>query len=338
MHQAKRVVREEHVNEGRAMKTSLVTGWQGAKFKDVDLEPWILEWHDTRASGVAMHNYIKRDGGEAEEVGREPHETQMTLCFLGPKWREEYLKLQKAIDDGPIGTLIHPLLGPMTAACAGPQGASMVFASELDSYTVPLRFIESAVDTKVDTKNLQGPEAASSDVDGASDSLSVAAMPWLGVPGAPTALAIMAFQSAAVGFYAPAALGAASSLVPDASLSSLLDNVRLASQVARDTVLLDVSLSGFSTDVAKYDVLAAIQVLYASCVALDDAVRSQRPRLIDYVLPGQLHIAKLALLFYGPDGASRIDEILVNNAGVLPEPGMIPANARLKMAAPTVSL
>ena len=322
------------------MKQAVVTDWQGASFKGIDISPWVMEWHDTRASGVVVHEYIKRDGGEGEAVGRPPHEAQVTLCFVGANWRNDYLALQQAIDAGPIGDFVHPVLGAMRAACFGPSMASMVIADGVDTYTVPLRFLESAVDSKAPSPLSKGPEAANSDVNDANDQLTQDAAPWTANPTSTTAVAIASLQSAAVGVngYAAAALAASTTLIPDSALSSLLDAARLAGQSARDALLADVSVATATNDAAKYAVLADIEQLYAACVALDDAVRSQRPRTFDYTLVGCTHIANLARLFYGSDGVDRIDEILMNNADKIADPGMIPAGTTLTMAVPTIAI
>lgn len=101
------------------MKKPVVDGWQGAAFKGVDFSRWITSWRDTRATSYAMHVYLKRAGGEAEDMGRAPHEVQVQLSYLGKGWRDEYLKLQAAIDEGPVGDLLHPIYGSMRAVCAG---------------------------------------------------------------------------------------------------------------------------------------------------------------------------------------------------------------------------
>jgi hypothetical protein len=307
------------------VKKAVVADWQGASFHGIDLSPWITEWRDTRATGIAMHRYLKRDGGEAEDMGRDPHEAKVTLAYLGTNWRREYLRLQAKIDENPIGPLVHPIYGRMNAACSGPSDAGMNIADAVNLYTVPLRFIESAVDTKVTAPEL-GPQALQGDVDSKSDELTTAAAPFT---ASSTEVAGLQAASSA---YAIAAVASSATNVRDPSLAQLLDSTRASAEAARAAVMLDPAAS---SDAARFGVLIAIEQLYDACTRLDDAVRARGSRVFEYTVPARIHVARLAQVFYPGDAMARIGEILANNARRLPDPGWIAGGTKLIMAPPT---
>src|SRR5579872_6578971 len=96
--------------------TSDVTAFS---FKNIDFNAQVLDWGDIRKPRLAWHEYLKRDGGEAEYMGRAPHVTRLNLVYIGPNWRKDLLNLQASIDDYPIGVLTHTFYGSMNMACLG---------------------------------------------------------------------------------------------------------------------------------------------------------------------------------------------------------------------------
>ena len=89
---------------------------------------------------------------------------------------------------------------------------------------------------------------------------------------------------------------------------------------------------------ASYELLALVEQLYDDCAALAVGTASVLgPKLITHSVPSMTHIAVLATRLYGSDGLSRIDEILANNPGAIPNPAAIEAGTLLRVAPRTVT-
>jgi hypothetical protein len=308
-------------------KKSVVADFQGAAYEGVDFSKWVVSWKDTREQGVVMHTYIKRDGGEGENMGRPPHECQIVLNFVGAHWRIDALKLIKKLDEKPIGLLTHPMHGNMRCAAMGYRDAEMDIANALNFYQMPLRFVESAVDTKVEGDDWQGPTAKQQDVESKGTSLNSYATQF-----ETAAALIVELVSAAVG-YATDAADAANANETDPSLDAQLAGVGAKAQA---TIIAIRSDPAATTDATAYPAVALCEELYDSCVQLAKAIGRTKLQLAEYVVPMTIHITNLSRSFYGKNGAAREPEILANNARRIPDPGAIPRGTRLLMAPRTV--
>lgn len=307
----------------------VVTGWKGATFAGVDFAKYVTRWEDTRQRAGTVHKYNKRDGGEGEDMGRDPHKAVVHLAYIGQTWRADFLKLQSAIDSTPIATLTHPLYGSMTAYCRVSTG-TMDLESSPNLYEVTLSFEESQVDTNATadtTVSNQGPTTKQQAVTGTATLLSSTASQFTSA-----ASAVASLTSAATTF-AAAAVAASQTLVPDPTLSQQLASVLSLTTAAQTAILSDPLAAPGTSDPA----VDLCEQLYDYCTQLDEAVRALRPQLSVYVVPMTMHLTALAQLFYGSaDGPTREAEILTNNAEAITDPGFILAGTQLLMAPATV--
>src|SRR5439155_894147 len=72
------------------MNESVLTDAYHCTWKDIDLSGALLSWNDKIAIRIAMHRYLKRDGGEAEPMGAEPGAFTMRFVFMGRDWAKRY--------------------------------------------------------------------------------------------------------------------------------------------------------------------------------------------------------------------------------------------------------
>jgi hypothetical protein len=307
----------------------IVSDWRGAAFAGVDFSKFVTAWEDSRDRAGTTHKYNKRDGGEGEDMGREPFRCTVHLAFIGPTWRADFLQLQATLDSTPIGTLTHPVYGAITARHTRGSGR-MDVENAPNFYEVTVLFEESQVDTNASSNapaSQQGPSAKQQIVSSAVTNLAQYAPLF-----ATAASAITALTSAAT-TYAAAAVASATSATLDATLPQQLASVLSLTNAAIAAIVADPAASPGFSDPA----VAACEVLYDACAQVDDAARALRPTLTVYVVPMTMHITALSMLFYGAaDGPRREAEILANNAGVLYDPAMIPAGTQLLMAPATV--
>jgi prophage DNA circulation protein len=310
-------------------RTSLIAGAKAITFKGIDITRYVASWQDDRQPAVAIHEYLKRDGGEAEHMGRKPHKVKFSLAFVGASDIEAYKRLQKSIDEDPRGALVHPIHGSMRVCCQGFTGAGMDVENAVNLYNVPLEFIEDAVDTKATADERIGPAARENQVRTLNTQMLTIASRF-----AAAATAINTF-SAAVLSYAVSAVSSALSTTPDPALPGELASLRTYCEDARAAVLADESDETANTDAAKYPALVAIEQVYDACTLLDDSVKELRPKLTVYTVPMTIPLMTLAAQFYKRDAQTRADEIRLNNPGKIKNPAAIPAGTQLLMATPT---
>jgi hypothetical protein len=308
----------------------LVAGWKGASFKGVDFGKYVTRWDDSRQPSVVVHRYNKRDGGEAEYMGRKPHEARIQVCWIGKTWRDDFLKLQAAIDEDPVGDLVHPVYGSMRAACLGHQGASMDMESSPNLYEVAYQFIESAVDTKVSSDSANDTQSAAEQQQRVTRVNAQLAIQIASFASAATSVAALSTSSTA---FAAAAVASSVSSTVDVTLPQQLAAVLSGTDVAIAAIMADpLAVDGAVTATA----VTLCEELYDACIQIDNAIRAAKPTVFLYTVPMRMHITNLARIFYGKDGAAREAEILANNPRKLPNPGSIPPGTQLLMAAPTV--
>jgi prophage DNA circulation protein len=311
------------------MPSPVIADFQGCSFKGTDLSRNLLEWKDTRQPALAVHRFIRKNGGLVEVLGRKPHQARVTLAYAGPSWRAAWLPFAASLDDDPSGPLVHPVYGQMPAVCEGFVEATMNVETAPNLYIVPLTFIENQLGAAIAAADSAGPHALQQRAQAHGAALLQRA-PAQG----PVRDNALRYVTSAVG-YANAAIGYTSdALSHGRQLQGQLDAVERTAVAARDAVRAD---SAAGSDAERYDLIALIEQLYDDCLQLDAAVRTTRaPAMIRYVVPSTVHVAVLATRFYGSDGVSRVDEILGNNPGLILNPAAIAAGTRLRMAPPTV--
>jgi hypothetical protein len=308
-------------------KPSVVAGWKGAKFGSVDFSKYVTAWEDTRDRSGPIHEYIKRDGGEAEDMGRKPHRAVVHLAYVGPGWMDAFIALQSIIDDNPIQTLTHPIYGPMMAY-ANMSSGRMDVENSPNLYDVAITFIESQVDTNLPLTtdvSSQGPAARQQAVSNAAAAFAAAAAQYS------TAASAVAAATSSATSYATAAVNAAVNQTPDATVPQLLGAAQQTLSDAIAAIKLDPNAAPGYVDPA----VAAGELLYDTLAQVDDSVRGLRPTLYKYTVTRRSHITSLLCQFYGSlEGPRREAEFLANNP-TLPDPGFIREGTEVWLAAAT---
>lgn len=294
----------------------------------LDFDAQIVEWNDTRKPRIVVHEYLKRDGGEAEYMGRAPFRVKMTAVYVGPNWRKDYATLLATFDASPTGTLVHPMIGQVKVACEGVEGAR-VSLEELDTVVVPLSFVENNVDQKL--------EAQSSGNQGAAAKASAVGSFAANVT---SAVAMFASATTVAGQLTAAAIGYAASVVTslsagataDATLGQQLSTVVAKASATAAAVRADKAAT---SDAVAFPALLAVEQLLDACAQVDEAARSARPTLMLYIVPATTSLLAIAQRFYGRDAGRRLDEIRNNNPGKIPNPAAVVTGTQLYMATAT---
>lgn len=302
-------------------KQSLITGGRGFVFRGFDFTKWVTSWQDTRTIRNASHEYLKRDGGEGEGMGRAPHVATIQLCFVGETWRDDYLALQAKIDEDAGGLLTHPVFDDMQVRCDGVQNATMNVEESPNQYEITLTFREDKIDSKV----ASSPTASGQrqEIDHHEERYNAS----YSTQFSSSSSQVTAFFSAAKGFTA-AVESTQNNRSRDPSLSSQLESCRKLAATAISALRSDPASR---SDATSSGAVAIIEQAFDACGQLLDLVGQQG--MVGHVVPAPIHVAALAAQFYGREGYTRIAEILANNG--IANPGMIPAGTRLVMAPAT---
>ena len=88
--------------------TLLSPSFRGAAFE-------VLRTRDIGKAAVAGHHYPYRDGGEAEDMGRDMRRIEIVAVLWGPTYESALDTLLKALAARGKGELVHPVLGPVQA-------------------------------------------------------------------------------------------------------------------------------------------------------------------------------------------------------------------------------
>lgn len=312
------------------MGRSVISGAEDCFFKNLHLSAILVEWSDTRKPRLAVHEFLKRDGAQIEYMGRAPHVVKMNLVFMGAQWRDKFLLLASEVDKDPFGTLSHPALGSMEVCCQGFENATMNAEAGADMYIVPTSFIENNVDIKLQSKvisfdNSQAFENHSSTLLNLIAKLSAGYVAISNfVLKAINAIATLKDLNDAgrIGFFVPQELLA----------------VKQYADVARAAVEEDVrdEFNKRMEDAKKFDLYALIALLEDDINQEMAKLSAKRKNYIKYTVPTQVSVGALSASFYGADAKNRIEEILANNPGKIPNPAAISPGTVLNMAIATV--
>lgn len=307
------------------MATNVIPGAETFSFRGIDLHGHLQQLRSSDEQDIATQRVIKRDGAIKEGMGWKDRKFTATLCYVGPTFRAEVTALHAAIRVESEGILNHPIYGRVTARCARfDDDLDVVGAS--NSTTVTLEFVEAGLDASVLSVAAQGVPAKSQSVLDANASATVFSSVYA------SAAASISTLTAGSAVYSAAVLVAVQSGNQDASLSSVLAQVGVNSAAAIAAIQADLAAS---LDVDRFDAIAACDLVYATCLDLSDALVDSRPPANLYIVPAPVSFLVLSGQFYGVDGLTRAEELLLNNPSIT-TPHAIPAGTVLVMAAPTV--
>lgn len=291
----------------------------------LELHGNLQQLQSTDEQDIATQRIIKRDGALQEGMGWRDRKFVATLCYLGPNARADVTALHAAIRVNSEGQLNHPTYGSVPARCQKfDETIDVVQASNV--ITVTLRLVEAGLDASVQSAAAQGVPAKAQAVTDATANLQVYAALFK-----TAAVAIATLITDALN-YSTSTLGAVQTGSAAPALSSLLDLARSDAEATDAAVQADPAAA---VDVDRFDALTAVNAVYSACLDLSDALAAARPPARLFTVPAPVSVLLLAAQFYGKDGLSRVDEILLANPQVA-TPHLIPAGTVLTMASPTV--
>lgn len=133
------------------MGTNRIPGGDVFKFKGMELHGYLASTSDSCKPRLAVHEFLKRDGGRVEFMGRGVDRFRFQVNFVGQDARTRYQAFYQSVASDPRGTLVHPLLGQRKVVCEGWEGAALDLATATNSITVPVSFVEDSLDTATET-------------------------------------------------------------------------------------------------------------------------------------------------------------------------------------------
>lgn len=301
-----------------------------ATFKGLPLHTFLQSWQDTSKPGIAMHRFLKRKGGRAEDMGPEPFRTVWRLTFTGVYWRTNLIELARSIDENPIGKLVHPIWGPINVAVENLENAVNV-VDALNTSSITLTFVESQLDAVIEQDEQEQETPARNQA--LLDDLALLADLIANVALAVIATALSAVEAAATSYSEAVDLADSGNLI-DTSLSAKLDAVATTTAEAEAVILASAGTvspgeAAPVSDATNFPYLSIINRVYGDCLALDEAMAADRPATFIYVVPSPINVTVLAAARYGARLAqTRADEILAMNPGIA-TPGEIPTGTSL---------
>jgi prophage DNA circulation protein len=147
------------------------------EFKGIRLHGYATEIIDDIQWRIASHEFDRRDGGQAEPMGRAPAQHRVTLVFVDAPAFDDATAFLTALEIDPSGLLIHPIYGKKQATCSGTQGARLT-VQEVNVYVVPVTFIENNLDGSVVGEQSQGAAAKAQAVSDQADAVDGLADPY----------------------------------------------------------------------------------------------------------------------------------------------------------------
>ena len=289
------------------------------------LHPYVATVQDKLAPRLAMHEFMKVDGGQVEYMGKSPNEYRFALNFVGPDWRTQYVNLAARLDKQCKGILTHPAFGDIRVACRGLDGAAIDVAQAVNAIMVPISFVDDNVDTRRQLETAPSVAVTVSAVDAAILDVQAQTLPFT---ASTTQVAALVGAATAC---ATAITLASEDNTESPQIAALLNAVADTTNIAITALEADP----YNTEPATaYAAVASCEVLAASCADASQALRDSRPPLILYTVSAETDVLTLASLLYGAQASSRVDEILQLNPRL--NPYLIPSGAVLSLSTPTL--
>ena len=132
-------------------KTLLDASFRGVRFD-------VASIGDDIERAVAVHSYPFTDGGDPEDLGREPRRISLKALFYGDDYERALQTFIAAIDTPGAGTLIHPLFGSIRAQFTRAHIEHR--EDQPDFCEVQLDFVEAALGEPVFSRQLAANKVA----------------------------------------------------------------------------------------------------------------------------------------------------------------------------------
>ncbi|WP_228723166.1 DNA circularization N-terminal domain-containing protein [Limnobaculum xujianqingii] len=116
-----------------------------ASFRGVRFD--VIQTRDSVSRSVAVHEYPYQDGGDVEDLGRQPRNSRMTALFWGDTYEQQLQAFIVALDTYGSAELIHRFL-VQCLICNVSNTASTTHADNVDHCYVELVFLEATPATR----------------------------------------------------------------------------------------------------------------------------------------------------------------------------------------------
>lgn len=312
---------------------SVITDGKIFQFKQHVLHGALSSWNHRIGIRLAVHEYLKRDGGEVEPMGAAPGRFSYRVVFIGPDVTARYNELVLSIRREPRGLLVDPRLGRLRVGCEGID-ARETPEEGVDVIECELHFVEDAVDTAL-AEPAPGVHQLAAQVSTSMSGLSglvpaaFAGNLFTSVQAVNLTLARLVAVSAT---FTEAALAAVSAQTPAQELEQLLGSVQATSrafQLALLATLPDTRAPAVSLTPMR---LMADQVAIG-CLKLYLAVQVQGPAIQSYSVPQAMPLTQIATALYGQDAVERLPVLRTLNR--IRTPYWVPQGTVLQILAPT---
>lgn len=291
----------------------------------IALHKYLQTSQDQLKPRIAVHEFLKVDGGEVELMGNAPNTYRFLINYVGGDWRDRYFNLVARLQRSPKGLLVHPVFSGIKVAWSGIEGASIDVATGTNAVSIPITFVEDAIDTNRTAGQDNDFAAFLDELFAAIASIAVTSSPF---SSAATAVALLTTTSAELG----RALIAANTGATDApGIDRQLADVGSACNEAI------AALEADPANVAAADAQPSVtdcERIYAASIDAVAAYRASKPPLVDYTVAVDTDVLTLASLLYGPDASARVEEILSLNR--IANPYRITAGTVLTLSSPTL--
>lgn len=296
----------------------------------------LTAWNDSIKIRLAVHEYLKRDGGEVEPMGAAPGRWSFRCSFVGADCTTRYRNLVATVRREPRGEIVHPRLGTIKVGCEGVQSSEDPSAA-IDVIDFIIDFVEDAVDTAVVSDDEVGPQIRATEARQWADFATSAIAKINGEHIANSVWAAIVAAQATYNDHVQSFAGrvdeATQSTAQPPDLGKLLENIK----ELRDDTLTDLTkilVYTQESDVSLTEIRTAIYLAYAACLQAYNALIAEKPPIVDYVVPTAMPLTVIAVTLYGRDARGRLPEIMTLNR--VQTPYWIPQGTRLRVVAPVV--
>ena len=297
------------------------------QFGELQLAQRLKSWQDKIAFRLAVHQYLKRDGGELENMGRAPLEFTAQCWFEGPTWRADYAKLVNYLSENPRRKLTHPLLGGMDAGVEL-LTATATPAQSVDLIEFTLQIKEDRVDALL-AEQRQTPSSLRGRIDQQGEEMEARTQAFTDNTDT---LALVHQYITDASVWANAAERAANDLVINVALATQLDSLGTQNEAVIAALLLDAT----TPDAAKYPMLTLSEQIYAGCLESYEALLAIRPEPETVIIQVSAPLIVLCQRWYGGRDAAAYYE-LITTMNRVREPNLIRAGQVLVIPPPTMA-
>lgn len=296
----------------------------------------LASWNDAIRVRLAVHEYLKRDGGEVEPMGAAPGRWSFRCSFIGADCTTRYRNLVATVRREPRGEIVHPRLGSVKVGCEGIQSSEDP-GSMIDVIDFVIDFVEDAVDTAVVTDDEVGPQIRATEArqwaEFATSAIAkingehIANMVWSAL------VASQANYDDHVQSFATRVDDATQTDAPLPDLEKLLGNIK----ELRDETLTDLTkilVYTRESDVSLTQIRTAIYLAYAACLQAYNGLIAEKPPIVVFTVPTAMPLTVIAVRIYGRDARLKMQEIMTLNR--IQTPYWIPQGTKLRVVAPVI--